>query len=148
MERRSFMILAGGLPLSSAAFAPTAFSGHIVAGADAVLLKSYVTNLDTRGMVPLRSIDQDTPLALRRDRNRRYDRNSIAVTTLDDRMLGYLPTDQSRTLAPLIDAGLELTVTVLEIRPAHSPGSRSRLRVTLSPAAGETLTPGAMLKPT
>ena len=48
-----------------------------------------------------------TPLALQRDPNNKYDSNAIAVG-YGKRMLGYLPRNLVKDLAPLMDAGVEI----------------------------------------
>lgn len=58
-----------------------------------------------------------------------YDPHAVAVTTPDGRMLGRLPTSQSRIIRPLLEAGRPLAATVGEVR--HIPRPAIRIEITV-----------------
>lgn len=60
-------------------------------------------------------------MTLRRVTDRAYDPLSVAVVAEDGRRLGYLPREHGRVLAPLVDAGLRFSATVVEAAGGRAP---------------------------
>ena len=108
--RRRIFLAATGLGAASVGLSGAA---HTVAHAarpqsQPAELRSYVSRWT--GDVAARTGE---PLWLKRQPARTYDTNSISVSRAPDaEPIGYLPTDQSRILAPLMDAGFALGATV------------------------------------
>lgn len=117
--RRAFLAGVGGL----AALAPSIATG---AGApvEIALPASYATNLPER--LP-RSVAAGMPLRLVREPERPYDAASVAVLSGDGERIGYLPTIQSRMLAPLLDAGLSARGEVVAAGTSPRPFVRLNL---------------------
>lgn len=106
--RRAFLAGLGGV----AALAPVAaFGAARPLPQEIALPPSYVTNLPEQ--LPHEAVEAGAELRLVREPERRYDAASVAVFTRRGSRLGYLPTDQSRILAPLLDAGLPVRGEVI-----------------------------------
>ncbi|MFC7704822.1 HIRAN domain-containing protein [Plastorhodobacter daqingensis] len=107
MDRRNF--IAAGLAAAPVAVATPAFAGRAapagVAGAGQgwKVLTTRVANRDQ--FAPATPPAPGARLALVRQRDRRYDANSIQVQAADGQPLGYLPPLGAATLAALLDAG-------------------------------------------
>lgn len=125
--RRAFLAGLGGL----AALAPATALGAVGRRPEEVRLPpSYVTNLPAQ--LPMASLQAGVPLRLVREPERQYDPASVAVVATDGSRLGYLPADQSRMLAPLLDAGLPARAEV--IAAGTSPRPFIRLGLSLGTA--------------
>lgn len=122
--RRAFLAGLGGI----AALAPvTAFGAARPLPEEIRLPPSYVTNLPEQ--LPRASLQAGAPLRLVREPQRRYDPASVAVLTSQGSRLGYLPADQSRMLAPLLDAGLAARGEVIAAGVVPRPFLRLNLFV-------------------
>ncbi len=120
MDRRSFIAAGGGL----AAMLPgmAAAARHKMP-----LVSSYVTNVAEtagRGALPVRAGDA----AELRLVERAYDPDSVMVLSPQGVPLGYLPTNQTRLIAPLMRAGMRLPAAVTESRE----GDRPAIRISIS----------------
>lgn len=116
-NRRVLLKGMGGLTLAAAAPSVVAASQ----GADRVLLaKSYVVNLVDTAFLDPEGPSAGDALALVREPDRAFDANSIGVYFGDQRV-GYLPGNQSRLLAPMLDAGFELEANVTGARHLPRP---------------------------
>lgn len=114
-NRRILLKGMGGVALATATPSVVAASQM----RDRVLLApSYVVNLPDTGLLDEAGPSAGDTLALIRDPHRRFDANSIGVHFRGER-IGYLPGNQSRLLAPMIDAGFELEASVTDVR--HLP---------------------------
>ncbi len=118
MDRRSFFAVGGGfaafLPGVGAAAVPTA------ANQPTPLISTYVTNIaDTVGRGPL-PVKAGSGVELRLVA-RAYDPDSVMVLSQEEVPLGYLPTNQSRLIAPLMRAGKLLSATVTGGRHGDRP---------------------------
>lgn len=114
-NRRILLKGMGGLALAAAAPSVAAASQM----RERVLLApSYVVNLPDTGLLDAAGPSAGDILALVRDPQRRFDANSIGVHFRGER-IGYLPGNQSRLLAPMIDAGFELEASVTDVK--HLP---------------------------
>lgn len=120
--RRAFLAGLAGV----AAALPLTASGAVGRRRGEVRLPpSYVTNLPAK--LPGSSHGAGTQLRLRREPERRYDPSSVAVLATDGTRLGYLPADQSRMLAPLLDAGLPARAEIVAAGNAPRPFLRLNL---------------------
>ncbi len=77
------------------------------------LMKSYIVNLADDALVS-DALALGAPLALTREPQRSFDASSIAVFH-GDLHLGYLPGNQSKLLAPMVDAGFALEASVVGV---------------------------------
>lgn len=130
MDRRLFLTGIGG------GLAGTLTGVHAAeknVPASKALLSTYVTNVaDFLGTDPV-PVGRNAPLALTRVNNRAYDANTIAVATSKGRVIGYLPTNQSRIMAPLLDAGMQASARVADVK--NYPRPAVRIEIALSPAS-------------
>lgn len=114
-RRRHFMAGLGSAALAVPSSALSAPSGGRIAIAD-----SYVANIADQDDPHNATLSPGQVLSLRREPERAFDTNSIAVMCGQQR-LGYLPGDQSRLLAPMIDAGFTLGAVLVESREYPRP---------------------------
>ncbi|HEV7277657.1 MAG TPA: HIRAN domain-containing protein [Devosiaceae bacterium] len=120
--RRAFLAGLGGL----VALAPMTTLGAVGRRPEEVALPpSYITNLPAE--LPPAPLAAGAPLRLVREPERPYDPASVAVLAADDSRLGYLPADQSRLLAPLLDAGLPARAEVVAAGTSPRPFVRINL---------------------
>jgi len=94
------------------------------------LTKSYVVNLADSALV-YDALIPGAALALMREPHRRFDASSIGVFQKGEH-IGYLPGNQSRILAPLMDAGFELEARVA--RAERSPHPAVDLQLYILPS--------------
>ena len=95
------------------------------------LSSSYIVNMADQAGVDIAALTPGQALVLRREPGRAFDANSIAVMAGAFR-LGYLPANQSRLLAPLVDAGMDVSAELVEAR--HHPRPSATLNLFLSPS--------------
>lgn len=115
MDRRSF--IAGAI--GAAAVAP-AIAGPRQHAQATPLVTTYVTNVGDVLGTRLPGVKGGETVALV-PVPRSYDNDSILVTTASRRPLGYLPTNQSRILAPMIAAGIPLQAQVVDVKTTPRP---------------------------
>lgn len=97
--------------------------------AKTALLSTYVSNVDDHLGTDAIPVRQNTSVALARLAEQQYDACTIAVVTIEGRIIGYLPTSQSRLLAPLLDAGLKPVVRVAEVKTIPRPSIRIEIEL-------------------
>jgi|GEM_PF-6383188 len=124
MQRRSLIAASMGALATAPLIAAPAMAATRAREID--LGRTYVTSLSPERMARY----QGGALTLVRDTARGYDPNSVAVLSEQGTLLGYLPTALNRTLAPLLDAGLQARGDVVEI--ATHPRPAIKLTVLLS----------------
>lgn len=118
MHRRGFLAgVAGGL----FAGMPAALAGPPQTPRMA-RLSTYVTNVrDLLGPDTV-AVQPGARLLLTRERGRAYDPGSIGVAMADATLIGYLPSAQSRVLAPMMDAGIAVSAVVTRVKAGPRPG--------------------------
>jgi hypothetical protein len=62
------------------------------------------------------------PLQLNREPHNNYDKNAVEVWT-GDAKLGYVPRSENKTIARLMDKGVGVEASVLELDPSAFPNS-------------------------
>jgi hypothetical protein len=127
VHRRLLLAGLGGAALAAPAYAAafaTKESSRIP------LSSSYVVNMADQDGIDVEALSRGQVFELRREPDRAFDSNSIAVMAGAQR-LGYLPANQSRLLAPLIDAGFALDAELVEA--THQPRPSARLNLFLTP---------------
>lgn len=125
LHRRAFMAGLGCATLVAPANAAVtaAHAGRLP------LSRSYIVNMADQGMPQEASLRNGQMLSLRRQPERAFDSNSIAVIWRE-RQLGYLPANQSRLLAPLMDAGFDLQAVLVEVKRQPRPSAHVDLFLT------------------
>lgn len=109
MDRRLFLTGLGS-GVACGLVAPGAAAAPSVTGRP--MLATYVTNIDdVLGARPL-PVQADETVRLVRVPTRAYDPNTVAVVTEQGEMFGYLPTDQSKVLSAMMDAGLPVSARI------------------------------------
>ena len=68
------------------------------------------------------------PLQLNREPHNRYDKNAVEVWT-GDAKLGYVPRSDNKTIANLMDEGIEVQAVVLELEPSEFPYGSVKMEV-------------------
>jgi hypothetical protein len=125
MYRRAFLAAGGGLAVMGTIPAAAAVAE---ATADEVeLARTYIASLRPdmgEDLIPR----VGDGLTLSREPDRAYDPNSIVVHDGSGHKLGYLPADQSRLLAPLLDSGkFRLSGETLHSKATPRPEVQLRL---------------------
>lgn len=85
------------------------------------LLVTFITGFqhyDGSEAEPL--LETGMPLQLNREPHNRYDQNAVEVWS-GDAKLGYVPRSDSKTIANLMDEGIEVQAVVLELEPSAFP---------------------------
>lgn len=117
-HRRSFVVGLGSAVAAAPLLAvPSAGAGRVSLG------PSYIVNMADQAPLEGLSLQAGQPLALRRQPDRAFDPNSIAVLQ-GDRRLGYLPANQSKLLARLLDGGFTIGADLLDITWQPRPSAR------------------------
>lgn len=122
MDRRLFLTN----PDDGAVDTPTESSAK---PAKSALLSTYVSNVDDHlgpDAIPVR---QNTSVSLAKLAEKHYGTSTVAVVTIEGRMIGYLSTSQSRLLAPLLDAGLQPVARVAEVKTIPRPSIRIEIEL-------------------
>lgn len=68
-------------------------------------------------------------LVLKREPDNRYDEYAIRVVTPSGDMVGYIPKHQNRTIARIMDQGVEVIASVDKIAPDEAPWRRIWIKV-------------------
>jgi len=68
-------------------------------------------------------------LRLKREPDNRYDTYAIRVETDAGEMVGYIPKHQNRTIARIMDQGVEVIASVDKIAPDEAPWRRIWIKV-------------------
>jgi hypothetical protein len=135
MKRRNFMIglggaAVGGLPSTALGRRPP---DRPERSRKRALFSTYVTNVDDVLGPEATPVDSATPVRLSRIPDRSYDPHSIAVETTRGVRLGYVPTNISRILAPMLEAGLPLAASVVATR--NIPRRAIKIEIAFAPEA-------------
>lgn len=67
-------------------------------------------------------LETGMPLQLNREPHNQYDKNAVEVWT-GDAKLGYVPRNENKSIASLIDKGVGVEALVLELDPSTFPNS-------------------------
>jgi hypothetical protein len=69
------------------------------------------------------------PLQLKREPGNPHDEYAIQVLTRSGEMVGYIPRHQNRTVARIMDQGVEVVASIDRIAPDDSPWRRVWIKV-------------------
>ena len=123
MDRRTFFAAAAG-GIAAGAVPAAAVAQKAVSPRS--LLSTYLTNVSEvvgASFLPVKSSDRVLLKVAPRD----YDSRTVLAMTEEAQPLGYLPTNQARIIAPLLQSGMRLEARVTETR--HLPRPSIRLDV-------------------
>lgn len=70
----------------------------------------------------IENLSPDARISLHREHKNPYDANAILVRDSDGNQLGFLPAEFAEFLAPLLDAGKEVSVSVSNVEPQEKTG--------------------------
>jgi hypothetical protein len=93
------------------------------------LLVTFVTGFQHYDGPEVESqLETGMPLQLNREPHNRYDKNAVEVWT-GDAKLGYVPRSGNKTIASLMDEGIEVQAVVLELEPSAFPYGSVKMEV-------------------
>jgi hypothetical protein len=133
MNRRHFLVGAAGCALVNVSAA--AYGGNAAVKRTSGF-STYITNLrDVLGQDQIPLLPGE-PLLLVRERMRGYDPDSIGVTKADGLPVGYLPSNQTKVLARVMDAGVPVSASVTRVKRSPTPTVHVDVHIGTGPRVG------------